>query len=190
MSKIIGNAVVKGARGKFGDDMVFRKVRGKTVIAKPPVPTEQRDPSPKQKAQTRRFQKAVRFANRMLANPDTRADYERGINGSKFTARHVAMSDYFNAPEIEAIHAERYRGAAGDQIIIEAYDDFRVVTVKVLIVDNTGKTVETGEAVNDPEDTDQWIYTAVSENTALAGSKITVQALDRPGNVAQAEVLI
>lgn len=35
-----------------------------------------------------------------------------------------------------------------------------------------------------------WDYTATVENTALAGTKIVVKAIDRPGNSAVKEVVL
>ena len=173
----------------FGDDIVFRRVRGKTVMAKPPVQHDPRVPTAKQKAHVRRFQKAVKFATRMVGNDATRVEYENGIKGRKYTARLVAMSDFFNAPEIESIDASAYQGAIGDRIIVDAIDDFKVMGVSLVITGPDGTMLEQGAAQLDPDDPDRWIYTATAANAIVAGTKIAAQAVDKPGNVTASEIV-
>ena len=190
MSKVIGNSVVKGAKGLFGDDIVFKKVRGKMVMAKPAAPRDKREMSDKQKAHAKRFLKATRFANRMLANPATEAEYENGITGSKYTARLVAMSDYFNAPEVDSINVDQYFGNPGDRIVIDATDDFKVTALKVTITDSTGTVIEQGDAGPDADEDPLWVYAATKANTSIPGSTILAVAYDKPGNKGTLEITL
>ena len=190
MSKVIGNSVVKGAKGLFGDDIVFKKVRGNMVMAKPPAPRDKREMSDKQKAHAKRFLKATQFATRMLANPTTAAEYEGGITLRKFTARLVAISDYLNAPEVDSINTDLYFGNPGDKVIIDATDDFLVKAVKVTITDSTGAVIEQGDAGPDAEDVSPWTYVVTKANASLPGTTIRAVAYDKPGNKGTLEIVM
>lgn len=74
-----------------------------------------------------------------------------------------------------------YRGQIGDLITIQATDDFALAEVRVNIQNPDGTLVEEGSAVGDP-DGFTFRYRATAANTSLAGDKITVTAIDRPGN--------
>jgi len=179
--------MVKGARGMFSDDIVYKRVRGKLVLAKAPSFDEDRELTEKQKARVRFFQKAVKYADIVEADPDLRALYQTGITLKKYTARHVAMSDYFNAPRIERVDTSKYRGQPGETIIIEATDDFMVDEVSVTIADSLGTELERGVGIKNPRGVDEWIYTATVANSSLPGTKITIAAKDKAGNVTTGE---
>ena len=70
-----------------------------------------------------------------------------------------------------------------------ATDDFRVTAVNVLITGSDGATLEQCAAEQDPADIDRWIYAARKPSAALTGTKIIVQASDRPGNITRAEIV-
>ena len=51
-----------------------------------------------------------------------------------------------------------------------------------------GALVEEGDAILNPVNRNQWIYTATQNNATLAGSVITAYALDLPGNKGSLEI--
>src|SRR5205085_9732044 len=100
------------------------------------------------------------------------------------TANNVAFSDAFHPPEISAILSFGYAGVTGNIISVQAWDNFKVVSVKVSICDKNNNVIEEGEAV-DNGDNLNWMYT-VTKN--VRGTKIVVKAYDLPGNETVKEV--
>ena len=92
-------------------------------------------------------------------------------------AYNVALGDWFNPP---VIHTVERRGRT---LRIQATDDVRVVGVQVLVLDENGKTVETGEAVRGKGDWWEYVPTAqgdvVVEVRDLAGNVVSTGPLSR-----------
>lgn len=84
--------------------------------------------------------------------------------------------------------AADYKGIPGSTIVIQAKDDFRVSEVKLRIQTTAGLLVEEGNAILNPVNRNQWIYTATQNNATPAGSVITAYALDLPGNKGSLEI--
>lgn len=187
MSKVKNNPITNHTSGMLGDTVVFRKVRGKMQMANRPSFTNA--PTEKQSAVKLRFQEAAQYAKQQLAEKESCLLYESGITDQKHTAHVVAMSDYLKAPKVHYIETEDYQGNVGDTILIKATDDFRVVTVKVSIIDKDGNPLEKGEA-SPGEGINVWKYTASVANNSLEGTTIKAIAFDRPGNKGTREVIL
>jgi len=97
------------------------------------------------------------------------------------SAYNLALADYCKAPEISLIDADNYQGQIGEQIRVRAIDNFGFTEVKVSIYDAADLLVESGLAIQSANSVD-WIYHATTLNSNLAGTKITAQAKDTPGN--------
>jgi hypothetical protein len=180
MAKQKGNVVTHGLSGKIGDLLVFRQVAGKTVVSK--VPEQPKTISDKQKEHRERFQRATFYAKSAVEAPGTKELYaDKAKRRPGKTAYHVAVADYFHAPDIRAVDLSKYTGTAGDEIRIEVSDDFAVKSVYVQINNADGSLVEEGEAVNSAGYL--WIYTATQDNENLEGDRILVTASDLPGNI-------
>ncbi|MFJ1490117.1 hypothetical protein [Capnocytophaga canis] len=177
MAQSKNNIVTHGLSGKVGDILVFSQRNGKTIVSKAPKKRKGED-SEKQKQQQAKFQQAVLYGKAVLADENQKAMYEK--EGKK--AYNVAVADLLNAPKIESINVSNYKGSAGDTIVIRATDDFKVVSVKVIIQNADGSLVEEGEAVLQGID---WIYTTTTQNPDLSGDKIIIQASDIPANVTE-----
>jgi small-conductance mechanosensitive channel len=182
MAKQTGNVVTYGLSGKIGNLLIFRQVKGKTVISS--ISGHTQKASEKQTAQRQRFQQAVIYAQAAIASPATGELYQTAAKKDKqpFT---MAIADFLNAPDIRQVDLKDYTGSVNDRIAITASDDFEVQTVKVAIYNSDGSLVESGEAVN--ESGSLWIYTATAQNENTSGDKIVITASDRPGNVTQEE---
>ena len=181
MGKASNNSPLRGTRGRLGKIAVFKEVRGKTVTSN--MPKEFKSNSPKQVVVKKTFSKASYYAKRQQQKPEVKALYQTGINAKKHSAYVVAMSDYLKAPEIEPVNKLGYTGAIGQQILIEATDDFNVTKVSVVIQDAAGAEIERGDATSNIDVLFQWVYTTTAVNPALAGSKIMVTAVDVAGNM-------
>ncbi|MDO4703778.1 hypothetical protein [Tannerella sp.] len=182
MAQSKNNIVTHGLSGKIGDIIVFSQRDGKTIVSKAPRKRTGED-SDKQKEQQARFQQAVLYGKSVLADPAQKALYES--TGRR--AYNVAVADMLKAPKIDRIDLSNYGGQVGDTIRIRVYDDFKVKHVSVQIYNSDGTLLEEGEAI--PQGID-WVYTATTTNTELAGDKIVVRATDLPDNLTEFSQLL
>ncbi len=170
-------------RGAMGD-MVFRQRNGKVFVSiKSNGSTG--EPSAAQTAHRQRFRKAVNFGKLVMASPDIRPLYEQAAKDRGAPIYAVCIADYLNDPTITDINPIDYRGNVGDPITILASDDFGVVRVDVMLADaDLGTLIESGQAVETPAGSGQWIYFATQP--AAAGITVQFQAtvFDRPGGTA------
>lgn len=174
-----------GLRGKLGN-LVFSMRNGKQIVGL--RPTRTKPLSVAQKEVNKKFKRAAAYASEVLRNPATQALYTQKIAPDR-TPYNIAMADYFNVPEIDALITEKYTGLPGSVLTILAEDDFKVQSVHVRIVSGTGNLVEEGEAALDAF-SKRWIYIAAQTNTALPGTSIVVAAYDMPGNKRQLQIIL
>jgi hypothetical protein len=180
MAKINENPLVRGARGNFGKQFVYRKRGNKTFLAKMPVQNDAA-PTDKQEEVRDQFSAASAYARGAIADPELKKAYTKKAPAGS-TAYNMALRDFLKAPKVQTINTEKYNGAPGSTIVISAKDDFRVVSVTVSIHTADGVLVEEGEAVLNPLHRHKWTYTAKQSNASLAGCKIKVTARDLPDN--------
>jgi hypothetical protein len=180
MSLIDNNPLLKGISGMLGKTIVFRRWRGRLVVAKAPKKRDQL--SELQEAQVSRFTLAGQYARQQMLDPEAKAEYATGIRRNIQSAYHAAQSDYLNAPKVRYINAEEYTGASGELIVIKAIDDFKVTRVSVEIVDPNGEVLERGDAVPYFRKSDLWKYHTSMVNPSLQGTVIRATAYDKPGN--------
>jgi hypothetical protein len=166
--------------------LVFRQTATGTVVQSPPRTSG--ETSDAQRAQRKRFQRAVLYAGAVVSDTAAGAVYAAKA-GKGRTARIVAIADYLHAPDIERIDVSGYHGQPGDTIRIEATDDVAVNAVKVVIINSDGKPVEEGFAVREATGY-EWTYVATTVNDSLAGDRIEVYASDLPGNITKAEEVL
>ncbi|UOQ52154.1 hypothetical protein [Hymenobacter cellulosivorans] len=132
-------------------------------------------------AQRQRFQQAAFYGRAVQQDPALKAAYETGVNVQTNSSYLVAVADYLGAPDIRHVDFTGYRGRAGDVIMVQATDNFAVAEVRVRIQNPDGTLVEEGAAQPEP-DGFTFRFTATASNASLDGDKITVTAIDRPGN--------
>jgi hypothetical protein len=188
--KIMGivheNDITKGFSGKFGDDIVFRQIGGRTFFAK--YPRKSSVVTPAMKAARSRFQKAVNFAQTMLLDPAIRQDYARRAKEAKLrNAYSAAVKDFLKELKIAAVYTDGYQGKAGDPIFIGAVDDFKVQRLSVTLQRADGSVIESSDAVRVQGG---WQYNAMQANATRAGTKVIIQARDRPGRQVTEERLL
>jgi spore germination protein GerM len=184
MAKSNRNVVTFGLSGKIGDLLIFRQKDGQTIVAK--IPQTKNDPSEKQLAQRRQFQKAVLYAKAAVADREMAAQYAAKAKQKKRTPFLVAVADFLRAPDITHIDLTGYTGQVSDIILIEVSDDFAVKQVSVTITNADGLLLEHGNAVQSAVGY-QWIYTATQANDNLDGDRIVIRAYDTAGNITDSE---
>jgi hypothetical protein len=102
MTKAIMHPTIEGLSGRMGD-VVFRynKRTGKTSISKVPDMTGVKW-SKAQKAQRRRFKKAVKHVQNLKTKPAVWAVYQKIAKKKRRRAWDVAMKDYFQGSKLIA----------------------------------------------------------------------------------------
>ena len=174
------NVLTHGLSGLVGDMIVFRQKAGKTIVASKPRPSS-KPLKAISLAIRERFKRASIYASSAMENLTLKEEYQQTAKLGQ-SAYNMAFTDYQKAPEIyQDIDLSTYTGVVGETIEISAIDDFRVKSVHVKLTDAADVIIEQGLAVQSPNGLD-WIYTFTVENSAVAGSKLVITAMDLPGN--------
>lgn len=179
---------MRSTRGMFGKQVVFKTRAGKPYVAAPPEVDENRVPTAGQVANNDKFRRNSRYAKAAIADAGTKAGYLAAAKRGQ-SAYNVAFQDAAYAPKVDGIITQGYRGQAGDIIVVQASDDFKVAAVKVAIESPTGELLEHGNAVLEPNGLN-WVFTPTMENEQATGSKITATAYDLPGNEGSLEATV
>jgi hypothetical protein len=180
MAKIVLSSFLKEVHGKM-DTVVFRKVRGKYVMGPLPPSRNGIALSEAQTAHQDRFNDAVEFGKDVLADDTIRPLYEQLAEELEMPVFAVCIADFFKAPKISSINQDRYNGRMGDPIVVDATDNVGVVRVDVVLSDQAGTLIESGQAVRTAAGSRHWVYTATE--TIDHGTTVQIQAtaIDRPG---------
>lgn len=185
MAKTKLNPILEQVRGQVGD-LVFREVQGETVLSRKPdlsgvVVTEA------QTAARERFRQATLYGKMVMADPTTKAIYEEEAKAKGQPVFSLTVADFFNAPSVDEVDLSAYAGKVGDQITIQAHDDFEVVGVTVAIANASGQAIEDGPATETPAKSGRWVYTAKQAVPTGTQVRVTVTAEDRPGHTGTKE---
>jgi hypothetical protein len=163
------------------DRTVFKKHRGKLIVAKKPKSRASSQPSEAQSVQRERFARASAYAKRICARAATRELYEAAAKKKGMSTRELIVTDYLNPPEIALIDVTEYAGKSGGTIDIITVDELSVVKVNVVIHDLHGNLIEEGDASEVAAGSDVWSYSTKSTVDSGAGLLISVTATDHPG---------
>ncbi len=178
---ICNNPIMSGMSGRVGN-LIFRRRGNKTfVCAAPKTKNKKRSPTSQQSKNQLTFHKATRYASWAMQHSSLKELYEKKARKGR-TALNIAFRDAYIPPEIRDIYAESYLGKPGDMIMIEADDDFKVISVKVSIRLAGGELLEEGKALEDVNPV-YWVYFTSFPNNSLPGTTIQVMAEDLAGNI-------
>ena len=171
--------LTKNYSGIFGNQVVLKNRRGKSVMTIPPV--KPITPlSEGQIAVRERFKLAAKYARESMQNPDLLEMYT-AKSRKGLTPYRLAVNDNLKKPYIHKVDTSCYSGNPGEKVNVTAGDDFKLASVKVRISNPDGTTIEEGDCVMTLP-TGNYEYTTTTRVSGLAG--ITIQALvkDIPGN--------
>lgn len=183
MGKIKNNLVTQGFSGKFGDDITFRQIGGKTFFAKRAVRSAL--PSERQLAMRDKFGQASWYASNALADPQVYQHYKIMAKFQGLRSAYLAATaDFLTTPEIGALNTSAYLGKAGDLISITSLTPYKITEIDVRILAPDGTVVESGKAVvREPK----WHYRTTVDNLQVSGSRVIVTAHDRQGETSTIE---
>jgi hypothetical protein len=179
MTKTTLNPTIDDYRGSIGK-LVFKKYRGRTIVAKKPVVTA--EPSQAQVNQRIRFKEAAAFGKFAQTDPALRAIYEPIARARQVTVYTVAVQDYLKKPVIKPLDLFEYKGRVGDLILIQASDEIGLASLEVTIDSNDGTLIESGQAVESAPGTGKWTYMATVPVPYGTDIFIEVVAVDYAGN--------
>jgi hypothetical protein len=135
-----------------------------------------------------KFGRSLAYVKTVMKDPKLKATYEaaakRGLSGYDVAAR-----DAYEPPVIRSVSTQDCKGMRGDNIFIDAVDDFRVACVYVSIYKAVNKLLETGEAAFD-ERLKRWVYVTTASCIKAERYKLIVVAKDLPGNEAVYEQVV
>jgi hypothetical protein len=102
MAIVTNNDVVKGFRGKFGNDIVFRTMRGKTFANPPASKPDKKRESAAQRNTRINFREAAEWAQLILLDPEKKAYYKQRAKVLKLpNAYTAAITDYMRKPKVK-----------------------------------------------------------------------------------------
>lgn len=179
------NLFTDGARGSTRNMTITKRQSGRFVISARRGPNT-KGLSPAQQKTKNKFLRAVAYAKATLENTEKAAIYTAAVRPD-FTAYTLALADMLRPPKVHEIDVSSYQGRIGDQIRVEATDDFKVMSVQVAIYTMDNELVEKGAAVLEGLD---WFYTATEDHIALGGSTIKATAKDIPGNEGSLQITL
>ena len=188
MARISRNSIMADVQGMIGNQIVYKKRKGKPYTCAPPEVNKNRKPGEKEQANRNRFKNSTHYAKHAVKDAAIKSNYA-AVAKEWQTAYNVAFQDASYGPEVSGIITKSYAGEIGDVIFIQAKDNFKVIKVYVSIYDGNNDLVEKGEAV-DNGDGLNWIYTVTQLNKNVPASKIIVTAYDLPYNEAMMEVIV
>jgi hypothetical protein len=136
--------MIDGLSGKLGKSIVFKQVRGKTIVcSRPPKPQTQSAP---QKETRDRFRKASEWAKSILLDPGQKAYYQKKARKLKLpNAYTAAIADYMRSAKV--IKKNQY----ADKTTFSIYKkDFDVAQVNIVVKKESGeketRTLPKGES--------------------------------------------
>lgn len=162
------NQIMQGMRGAFGGKMVFRTLRGKTVISAMPkrLNVKPKDQSAAQRLTRVNFKSATYYAKHILQDPRMKEYYQRMAEKLKLpNAYTAAITDHMRKAKVESLDTKKYTGKPGGQVALSIRKkDFAVKEVTVTLRKKTGETIEKGAAVKNGPNV--WVYRNTTEACA------------------------
>ena len=176
MGRSTTNVLSAGYSGKTGN-IVFRNFVYKMVVAKAPDCSRTKW-TRNQKANRKRFSKAMAWAVKTLENPEMRKSYSRRRKCGQ-TIYNVAVADYMKNLRVDKVDLSGYRGHAGDTIVVKAKGNYAVNAIILTILSSQGLLVETLQQTHS-EPGNNYVFHTTEENTHYRKSRIIIKVCNSP----------
>jgi hypothetical protein len=140
MATVINNDIVEGLSGMLGNTLVFRNLRGKTVVSvRPRKPRRQ---SEEQRRNRDRFRRAAFFAKACMLDPQQKQYYRAQARKLALpNAYTAALTDFMRKPVVDAVKRK------GQRVVVQAgKNGFSLVSVNVVVTDSSNVTLATYQA--------------------------------------------
>ena len=138
MAILITNPIVNGFSGMLGKSLVFKNLRGKTILSTKPRPATAQ--SAQQRANRSKFREASMWAKAtLLIDPEMKAYYQKKAKKMKLpNAYTAAIADYMRSARVQEISKRE-----GTVTYLVYKKDFRLRKVDVSIGGSDGTLPET-----------------------------------------------
>lgn len=186
MGVVDENIITKGFRGKYNEDLVFRRMDKQTIFSRRSV--SRKPPTAGQVEARNRFSRSSYYASSAIAHPQRELDYKVMAEKLGLKSAYVAaMTDYLTQPEITSVFTDEYNGNVGELITIIAKVPFKIIDMDVSILNAAGEVIENGKAVVNLA---KWRYVITTANPQVRGSKVVLNARDRQGKISTLEQVL
>lgn len=102
MALVTTNPIVNGLSGMLGKTIVFKSLRGKTIVASRPRPAKTQ--SEQQQQNRNKFRQAAYWAKTILRDPQQKSYYQHRAKKLKLpNAYTAAITDYMRKPQLKEI---------------------------------------------------------------------------------------
>jgi hypothetical protein len=174
-------------RGKVAGFVYSLQPNGTTAVRS--VGEHRATSKPGEKKGQRRMKLGHPYVRSVLNDPELWAVYDQQARAVGMRVCDLAMADFLTDPVILGVNADRYRGVAGDSVIIIAGDNFKIVRLGVIIRNAQDRRIEDGFAIPvEPSLFATWFYTA--QKGLASGQVVTLEVTgtDRCGHSTVATV--
>lgn len=110
-----------------------------------------------------------------LVRQTVRENYIAGVNTYHSQEKVLALPHLLPSPKVEIIELTDYHGQIGDLIFFATSDDFGMSNLYVVIRDDQGNVIESGDAAQFDDCSDCWDYRATV--AVPPGTSVTVYAI-------------
>ena len=178
MAKIKPNPIFQELSGSLGKDLMFRRLRdGRTILCQKPD-FSNRKFSNEQLSHQQRFRQAAAYAKQAAK---TNPIYAELAAGTVKNAYNIALSDWFNSPEILEGDVGNWIDESGGVLRVQVRDDVLVSEVSVVITDETESVIEHGQATQ----ANQFWWEYSTEEAIVGKHQLIVIAKDLAGNTTE-----
>jgi len=139
MATVADNVLIDGLRGRLGESLVFKTMRGKTFVATPARKPDKRKESTAQRGTRVTFRQATEWAQHILLDPERKAYYSKRAKALKLpNAYTAALTDYMRKPKLKSF--DSYDNTVTCAV---SKKDFQLKKVEVVIRKAEGEEVRT-----------------------------------------------
>lgn len=185
MATIKNNIVTEGLRGMIGNQLVFRQLRGKTVVScKPDAP---RTESELQRANRCRFRHATQYAKAAMHDPQKKQYYTHKARTLGLpNAYTAAITDYMRRPVVSNVLHKALKSKSRQVVVAASKKDFALTAVEVMLTDAQGRKLAAYAALRKDKNSREWI--ARLPESLPDHAHMTVTATDLPEHYFQMAV--
>jgi hypothetical protein len=110
-----------------------------------------------------------------IVRQTVKENYIAGVKTFYSRERFPAQVDLLPPPKIEMIEVTTYKGQVDDLILFATSDDFGMANLHVVIQDDQGNLIESGDAAQFDDSPDCWDYMATA--SVPSGTSVIISAV-------------
>jgi hypothetical protein len=161
MAIVTNNPLVNGFSGMLGQTLVFKSLRGQTIVTSKPRPTKTQ--SDQQRQNRSKFRQATMWAQATLRDPQKKAYYQQKAKKLHLpNAYTAAITDYMRRPQLKVIgrreQTTTYVVRKKDFALQSGMLQLSPTHQTQLIINKHGEIVF---SLNEPTATDEWHVTVL-----------------------------